>query len=93
MNEIAYPFNRILSCVCKHGHLDDLAEKTEGQESPHRHFRRASRYAGNVKEWIQDIYQNNYLGVPTDGTAWETGDNSFRVVLGCSVGDDSAGRC
>lgn len=48
---------------------------------------------GNVKEWVQDIYQNNYLGAPTDGTAWEIGDNSFRVVRGCSVGDDSDGRC
>ncbi|MCZ7381565.1 MAG: formylglycine-generating enzyme family protein [Candidatus Methanoperedens sp.] len=28
---------------------------------------------GNVWEWVQDRYHNNYNGAPTDGSAWESG--------------------
>ena len=27
--------------------------------------------AGNVWEWIQDWYHDDYAGAPTDGSAWE----------------------
>ena len=27
--------------------------------------------AGNVTEWVQDCYHDNYNGAPSDGTAWE----------------------
>ena len=34
---------------------------------------------GNVYEWCQDVWHDNYSGAPTDGSAWETGgDNSYR---------------
>jgi len=36
---------------------------------------------GNVFEWVQDAWHNNYNGVPTDGSAWE-GDGSRRVFRG-----------
>jgi formylglycine-generating enzyme required for sulfatase activity len=39
---------------------------------------------GNVWEWIQDCWNNNYLGAPTDGSAWSTGDCSQRVERGGS---------
>lgn len=29
---------------------------------------------GNVAEWVQDRYNNNYVGAPIDGSAWLTGD-------------------
>ena len=29
---------------------------------------------GNVWEWVEDCYQSNYNGAPTDGSAWTTGD-------------------
>ncbi len=38
---------------------------------------------GNVWEWMQDIYHNNYNGAPADGSAWE-GDGSDRVDRGGS---------
>lgn len=38
--------------------------------------------AGNVAEWIQDCWHENYDGAPTDGTVWEGGDCSYRVVRG-----------
>lgn len=39
---------------------------------------------GNVWEWVQDKYHNNYKGVPSDSSAWEDGYSFFRVVRGGS---------
>lgn len=36
---------------------------------------------GNVYEWCQDIWHDNYDGAPTDGSAWETGGDASRRVL------------
>ncbi|MCU0541124.1 MAG: bifunctional serine/threonine-protein kinase/formylglycine-generating enzyme family protein [Oscillatoriaceae cyanobacterium Prado104] len=38
---------------------------------------------GNVWEWCQDIWHDNYQGAPTDGSAWETGRyNKKRLLRG-----------
>ena len=37
---------------------------------------------GNVKEWVQDCWNGSYQGAPTDGSAWESGDCSQRVLRG-----------
>ncbi len=37
---------------------------------------------GNVWEWTQDCYNNRYAGAPTDGSAWESGICSVRVLRG-----------
>ncbi len=39
---------------------------------------------GNVFEWVQDCWNDNYRGAPADGSAWESGDCSRRVVRGGS---------
>ena len=40
---------------------------------------------GNVWEWVEDSWHENYGGAPTDGSAWLLGgDPSFRVVRGGS---------
>ena len=36
---------------------------------------------GNVWEWVQDCWHDNYVGAPTDGSAWTTGCNNNRRVL------------
>ncbi len=38
--------------------------------------------SGNVWEWCQDRWHDNYEGAPADGSAWESGDSSARVVRG-----------
>ena len=38
---------------------------------------------GNVYEWTQDCWNDNYRGAPTDGSAWER-DECRRVVRGGS---------
>jgi formylglycine-generating enzyme required for sulfatase activity/tetratricopeptide (TPR) repeat protein len=41
---------------------------------------------GNVWEWVQDKWHRSYDDAPEDGSAWESGDVSFRVVRGGSWG-------
>jgi formylglycine-generating enzyme required for sulfatase activity len=38
--------------------------------------------AGDVLQWVQDCWHNNYDGAPTDGSAWSSSDCSRRVVRG-----------
>ncbi len=44
---------------------------------------------GNVWEWVQDKYHGNYEGAPPDGSAWEDGDSSKRVLRGGSWFSDA----
>jgi formylglycine-generating enzyme required for sulfatase activity len=46
---------------------------------------------GNVWEWVQDGW-HNYYGAPTDGSALECEDESYRVLRGGSWGGN-AGYC
>jgi formylglycine-generating enzyme required for sulfatase activity len=39
---------------------------------------------GNVWEWCQDLWHNNYQGSPTTGSVWDSGDSSCRVLRGGS---------
>ena len=39
---------------------------------------------GNLAEWTQDCWNPNYLGAPTDGTSWMTGDCNIHPVRGSS---------
>lgn len=40
--------------------------------------------AGNVQEWVQDLYHDSYKGAPSDGVAWESSPGVTRVVRGGS---------
>ena len=40
--------------------------------------------AGNVWQWVQDCYHPDYNGAPAEGSAWTSGDCSYRVVRGGS---------
>jgi len=37
---------------------------------------------GNVFEWVEDCYKDDYQGIPVDGSAWTAGDCARRVVRG-----------
>jgi formylglycine-generating enzyme required for sulfatase activity len=41
---------------------------------------------GNVWEWCEDRWHDNYRGAPNDGSAWLKGKSSLRVVRGGSWG-------
>ncbi|MBK9315399.1 MAG: SUMF1/EgtB/PvdO family nonheme iron enzyme [Acidobacteria bacterium] len=36
---------------------------------------------GNVREWCEDVWHDNYNGAPADGSAWVTGENQGRRLL------------
>ena len=44
--------------------------------------------SGNVWEWVEDCWNENYSNAPADGSAWTAGDCSLRVVHGGSWGND-----
>ena len=39
---------------------------------------------GNVREWVQDCWNESYQGAPTNGSAWESEECSWRVLRGGS---------
>ena len=39
---------------------------------------------GNVREWVQDCWNDSYRGAPMDGSAWTSGDCRLRVLRGGS---------
>jgi formylglycine-generating enzyme required for sulfatase activity len=47
---------------------------------------------GNVWEWVEDCFHDNYSGAPSDGSAWTTGcSGNRRVLRGGSWSDVPAG--
>ena len=43
---------------------------------------------GNVWEWTEDCWNDDYSSAPTDGSAWQSGDCSYRVFRGGSWDDE-----
>ena len=39
---------------------------------------------GNVREWTEDCWNESYAGAPTNGSVWQSGDCSRRVLRGGS---------
>jgi formylglycine-generating enzyme required for sulfatase activity len=48
---------------------------------------------GNVYEWCQDVWHDNYDGAPVDGSAWVNGGNSSRRVRRGGFWYSNPGRC
>src|SRR5262245_22191292 len=40
--------------------------------------------AGNVWQWVEDCWHNDYNGAPTEGSAWTSGDCNVRGIRGGS---------
>ncbi|MBX7258619.1 MAG: formylglycine-generating enzyme family protein [Candidatus Hydrogenedentes bacterium] len=48
--------------------------------------------SGNVWEWVQDWYHEDYTGAPADGSAWENPTGTTRVIRGGSWSSASSCR-
>ena len=46
---------------------------------------------GNVVEWIQDCWHDDYTDAPTDGSAWQEDDCEFRMLRGGAFGLEPIG--
>ncbi len=44
---------------------------------------------GNVWEWCEDVWHENYNGAPTDGSAWVAGGGEYRLLRGGSWNDSA----
>jgi formylglycine-generating enzyme required for sulfatase activity len=64
------------------------AENSEGQAHPVGEKRPNSfglyDLSGNVWEWLEDCWNENYEGAPSDGSAWLSGKCNVRVLRGGS---------
>ena len=48
---------------------------------------------GNIWEWCEDYWHDDYIGAPTDGSAWLVGGDSDRIVRGgCWTNDETSLR-
>jgi formylglycine-generating enzyme required for sulfatase activity len=45
---------------------------------------------GNVAQWVEDCWNNDYKGAPRDGSPWLTGDCNRHVLRGGSYSNSSA---
>ena len=46
--------------------------------------------SGNLWEWVEDCWHENFTGAPADGSAWKTAECSTRVVRGGSWCNESS---
>jgi formylglycine-generating enzyme required for sulfatase activity len=71
-----------------HANCEDCGSKPLQQTMPTGSFRPNSfglyDTSGNVAEWVEDCWNENYRGAPTDGSAWPTGQCAQRVLRGGS---------
>ncbi|HYD87306.1 MAG TPA: SUMF1/EgtB/PvdO family nonheme iron enzyme [Vitreimonas sp.] len=44
---------------------------------------------GNVREWVEDSWHDNYVDAPRDGIPWTSGHSAMRVVRGGSWQDEA----
>ena len=72
-----------------YGDLDAIAwyDGNSGKFTHRVGQRRANAFGlydmlGNVWQWCEDNWHVSYLGAPTDGSVWQGGDTSSRVVRG-----------
>jgi len=88
-----YSFGDDESMLGEYGWYDENAgEKTRpvGQKKPNPWG--LYDVHGNVWEWVQDRWHENYDGAPLDGSAWESGGSGRRIQRGGGW-HTSARRC
>jgi len=73
----------------KEAYGDGVTGEYRGETTPVDHFKIANAWGlcdmhGNVWEWCQDHWHNNYKGAYEDGSAWLTTRKAGRVIRGGS---------
>lgn len=90
-----YHFGDLESQMCRYANFGDVTAGREGvpcSDGVGRQTAVVGRYAanafglhdmhGNVSEWVEDCWNENYSGAPSDGSSWLSGVCSQRVIRG-----------
>ena len=90
-NDLLYPWGNI-DPNCNRAQMKDCSTRTPHTTEVYNLEAGASPYgvlhmAGNLAEWVQDGWHDNYEGAPSDGSAWSGG--TTRVLRGGYYGSDS----
>lgn len=79
-------------------YIDEPKGDRRGKTTPVGEFEAANGFGlsdmhGNVREWCQDHWHENYSGAPTDGSAWSTDNERTRRVVRGGSWDSSPRYC
>ncbi|WP_446830586.1 formylglycine-generating enzyme family protein [Candidatus Foliamicus sp.] len=70
-----------------HGNVAVISGQQAGGEEQKADGHGLHDMHGNATKWVQDCWNESYEVAPENGSAWETGACSRRIVRGCSYGD------
>ncbi|HHJ15161.1 MAG TPA: hypothetical protein ENJ80_00520 [Gammaproteobacteria bacterium] len=85
-----YPFSEGDKILPSDARFDADSPLAVNDRSVNANSFRLRHIMGNVREWVADVWQENYRGVPGDGSARLQPDNGKRVVRGGSYADTAS---
>ncbi len=75
-----YSFGEIITPELANYSISGIKQTTEVGKYPANAFGLYDMH-GNVLEWCEDVWHENYVGAPSDGSAWMAGGDSNKHLL------------
>jgi formylglycine-generating enzyme required for sulfatase activity len=82
-----YSFGEIIAPELANYGASGIKQTTEVGKYPANAFGLYDMH-GNVWEWCEDVWHGNYVGAPSDGSAWMAGDSNIHLLRGGSWNDN-----